>query len=108
LLTLDKHPNNKTPGDYPIAWCKEYGTARPVHAAHGAELLLRKSLFHGPGRVFYTSLGHREDMWDPEWKDAKSERKNSAAIAQAYQQHILGGIKWALGLEKGAAAPQTK
>ena len=75
LLTMDKHPNNKTPGDYPIAWIKEYGK----------------------GRVFYTSLGHREDMWDPE---AKGERKNSPETALAYQQHVLGGIKYALGLEK--------
>ena len=80
LLTLDKHPNDKTPGDYPIAWCKEYGQ----------------------GRVFYTSLGHREDVWDPSWKD----RKNSKEVAEAYQAHILGGIKWALGLEKGNAKPQ--
>ena len=71
LLTLDKHPNNKTPGDYPISWCKEYGQ----------------------GRVFYTSLGHREDVWDPNWSD----RKNSKEVAEAYQKHILGGIKWALG-----------
>lgn len=40
LLTLDKHPNFGTPGDYPIAWCKEYGQ----------------------GRVLYTSLGHRKDV----------------------------------------------
>ena len=80
LLTLDKHPNDKTPGDYPIAWCKEYGN----------------------GRVFYTSLGHREDVWDPKWPD----RKNSPEVAEAYQQHILGGIKWALGLEKMNAKPQ--
>jgi hypothetical protein len=80
LLTLDKHPNNKTPGDYPISWCKEYGK----------------------GRVFYTSLGHREDMWDPAWPD----RRNSKEVAEAYQQHILGGIKWALGLEKMNARPQ--
>jgi type 1 glutamine amidotransferase len=80
LLTLDKHPNDKTPGDYPIAWCKEYGK----------------------GRVFYTSLGHREDVWDPTWPD----RKNSKEVAEAYQQHILGGIKWALGLEKMNAKPQ--
>ncbi len=79
LLTLDKHPNDKTPGDYPIAWCKEYGT----------------------GRVFYTSLGHREDVWDPNWPD----RKNPKAVAEAYQKHILGGIKWALGLEKMDAKP---
>jgi len=86
LLTLDKHPNNKTPGDYPIAWVKEYGQ----------------------GRLFYTSLGHREDIWDATWKDPKGdERKNSPEIAKAYQQHLLGGIKWALGLEPGDARPQT-
>lgn len=81
LLTLDKHPNDKTPGDYPIAWMKEYGQ----------------------GRVFYTSLGHREDIWDPTWK---GQRKNSEEISRQYQQHVLGGIKWALGLEKADAKPQ--
>jgi uncharacterized protein len=85
LLTLDKlakgnDPNDKTPGDFPIAWCKEYGQ----------------------GRVFYTSLGHREDVWDPTWPD----RKNSKEVAEAYQKHILGGIKWALGLEQMNAKPQ--
>jgi type 1 glutamine amidotransferase len=68
LLTLDKHPNTGQPGDYPIAWCKMYGK----------------------GRVFYTSLGHREDVWEN----------------PVYQQHILGGIKWALGLAPGNATPQ--
>ncbi|MBA4146961.1 MAG: ThuA domain-containing protein [Verrucomicrobia bacterium] len=39
---------------------------------------------YGKGNIFYTSLGHAEAVWeDP-----------------VYQQHILGGIKWALGLEK--------
>jgi len=80
LLTLDKHPNNKSPGDYPISWCKEYGK----------------------GRVFYTSLGHREDVWDPNWPD----RKNPKEVAEAYQKHILEGIKWAVGLEKWNAKPQ--
>jgi len=28
-------------------------------------------------------------------------------VAEAYQKHILGGIKWVLGLEKGDAKPQT-
>lgn len=76
LLTLDKKPDVKdpAPGIYPIAWCKEYGK----------------------GRVFYTSLGHREDVWDPSWS---KDRKNSKEVAEAYQQHILAGIKWALGLE---------
>jgi len=68
LLTLDKEPNKGTPGDYPIAWCKQFGK----------------------GNVFYTSLGHREDVWESE----------------VYQKHILGGIRWALGLEKGDATPQ--
>lgn len=85
LLSLDKHPNNKTPGDYPIAWIKQFGK----------------------GRVFYTSLGHREDVWEPNSKAQKGEIKNSPEVALAYQQHVLGGIKWALGLEKGDAKPQA-
>ena len=83
LLTLDKHPNEKTPGDFPIAWCKQYGH----------------------GRVFYTSLGHREDVWDPN-TPAGFKRENPPEVSEAYQKHILGGIKWALGLERGSAAPQ--
>jgi hypothetical protein len=68
LLTLDKNPNTLVPGDYPVAWCKSVGK----------------------GKVFYTSLGHREDVWSSE----------------AYQKHILGGIRWSLGLEAGSGAPQ--
>lgn len=57
----------------------------------------------GKGRVFYTSLGHREDLWsaDPALKD----RKNSVEISKQYQAHLLGGISWALGLAKGSADP---
>ncbi len=53
------------------------------------ELKMKKGEFYpvswtnteGKGRVFYTSLGHREDVWtNPVW-----------------QQHLLGGIAWALG-----------
>ncbi len=40
LLVLDRHPNEKTPGHFPVSWCRDYGR----------------------GRVFYTSLGHREDV----------------------------------------------
>lgn len=83
LLTLDKHPNTKQPGDYPVAWCKMYGK----------------------GRVFYTSLGHREDVWDVNWRDGK--RMNDPAVAELFQKHLLGGILWALGLEPGDATPQT-
>ena len=66
-----------TPGDYPVAWTK----------------------LHGKGRVFYTSLGHREDMWDPAYTD-KNGRMNSPEVARQYQAHLRGGIMWALGLEK--------
>jgi uncharacterized protein len=103
LLTLDKHPNNKTPGDYPISWCKEYGEPKLLRPANGGAWLVQRSWYSQPGRVFYTSLGHREDVWDPSWPD----RKNSKEVAKAYQQHILNGIKWALGLETMDAQPQT-
>lgn len=80
LLTLDKNPNTKVPGDYPMAWCKEYGQ----------------------GRVYYNALGHRIDVVDPNVKP----RQNSPEVAQAYQQMVLGGILWALGFEEGSAQPQ--
>ena len=71
LLILDKHPNKKKEsGHFAVAWVKEYGK----------------------GKVFYTTLGHREDVWEN----------------QRYQKHILGGIKWALGLEPGDGKPQGK
>jgi type 1 glutamine amidotransferase len=75
LLIMDKHPQNHADGHFPMTWCKDYGA----------------------GKVFYTSLGHREDIIDadPNLKD----RKNDVAISKAYQQHVLGGIEWALGLK---------
>jgi uncharacterized protein len=75
LLTLDKHPNTKVPGSFPVSWCKNYGQ----------------------GRVFYTTLGHREDVWDDK-TDPSFKRLNPVEVSLAFQQHILGGIKWALGL----------
>jgi type 1 glutamine amidotransferase len=76
LLDMDKNPETGAPGHYPVSWCKDYGA----------------------GRVFYTSLGHREDIIDsdPDLKD----RKNSPEISKTYQAHVLGGIEWALGLKK--------
>lgn len=82
LLTLDKHPNEKTAGHYPISWCRDYGQ----------------------GRVFYTSLGHREDIWDADTPPGM-ERKNPREVSLAYQKHILNGIRWTLGLEPGDASP---
>ena len=63
LLSLDRHPFDGLPeagqpADLPLAWAKDYGR----------------------GRVFYTALGHREEVWQ----------------SALYQQHILGGIRWVL------------
>lgn len=74
LLALDKHPNTQAPGQFPVSWTRQYGE----------------------GRVFYTSLGHREDIWDAD--PALANRKNPVEVSKAYQAHILGGIQWALGL----------
>jgi len=85
LLYLKHHPVQRDmDGHFPVAWGR----------------------MHGKGRVFYTSLGHREDLWsaDPNLKD----RKNPVETAVKYQQHILGGIKWALGLAEGSAEPQKE
>jgi uncharacterized protein len=64
LLTLDRYPpdglpNASQPGDLPIAWSKS----------------------HGSGRVFYSALGHRIELW----QDAR------------FRQHVLGGIRSVLG-----------
>lgn len=43
----------------------------------------------GQGRIFYTALGHRDDVWrDPR-----------------FQQHLLGGLRYILGLEEAEDAP---
>lgn len=57
---------------YDMAWCREYGK----------------------GRVFYTALGHREDVWEN----------------PKFQQHLIGGIKWAMkaGRAEGKAAGGAK
>jgi type 1 glutamine amidotransferase len=69
LLSLDKAPGSNEPGYYPVAWCKTYGN----------------------GKVFYTALGHMDNLW---------------ASNPDFQKHILGGIQWALGLEPGDASPR--
>ncbi len=65
LLSVDRHPNDGhptagQPGDFPLAWFHSYGN----------------------GRVFYTALGHRDDVWND----------------RRFQQHLLGAIRWGLGV----------
>jgi type 1 glutamine amidotransferase len=57
LISLDRHPNNGTPGLFPISWFRA----------------------HGRGRVFYTALGHRQDVWELPW----------------YREHVANAIDWA-------------
>ena len=63
LLSMHKHPQRDEKGDYPIAWTNRFGK----------------------GRMFYTSLGHREDVY----------------ANDTYLRHLTGGLEWALGLKEG-------
>jgi type 1 glutamine amidotransferase len=70
LLSLDtentdisRFPDVVRGGDYPQAWWRDYGK----------------------GRSFYTSLGHRDDIWSSD---------------PVFRAHITGGIRWALRLEQ--------
>ncbi|MDW8209253.1 MAG: ThuA domain-containing protein [Chloroherpetonaceae bacterium] len=75
LVVLDRYPpdgspNAGKPGEHLISWCRTYGR----------------------GRVFYTALGHRQEVWrDP-----------------LFQEHIAGGIQFALGLMKGETRPNPE
>jgi type 1 glutamine amidotransferase len=46
----------------------------------------------GQGRLFYTNLGHNEGTW----------------ATPLFKQHLLAGIRWALKLEEGSAAPNPE
>lgn len=67
LLAMRHHPQSGAPGDFPLAW-----THRP-----------------GAGRMFYTALGHREDVYGN----------------PLFLRHLAGGMRWALGLAAGGDAP---
>ena len=86
MLWYMQHDPNETSLQvfFPVSWCK----------------------MAGKGRVFYTSLGHREDLWSDD--PAMPGRVNSPEISKQYQAHILGGIKWALGLAEGSSTPNPE
>ena len=79
LLALKKQPNDNVKGPN-----GEDMNGKPT------DMLIAWNKMHGKGKVFYTALGHREDVWESE----------------PFQKHILGGIKWSLGLARGNAKPQ--
>lgn len=72
LLSTREHPEFGVPGFFPLGWFRE----------------------HGRGRVLYTALGHRIDIWTSDW----------------FQQHLTGAISWGLrrdrALRRRAASPQ--
>jgi type 1 glutamine amidotransferase len=47
---------------------------------------------HGKGHVFYSSMGHREDVWQNE----------------LFQQLLLGGLSWAFGNVEAKVEPNIK
>jgi type 1 glutamine amidotransferase len=65
---------HRTDKDFAVAWCHPYGQ----------------------GRIFYSALGHRDEVWQDE----------------RFQKHIVRGIQWAMGAVDadtplGAAKPGT-
>jgi len=69
-IDTEKKDVRRKDKDFAIAWCQEFGK----------------------GRVFYTSLGHRKEVW-------KDER---------FQKHLLGGLKWSVHQADGSAEPSGK
>lgn len=59
-VDLNKPAVHRTDKDFALAWWRNYGN----------------------GRVFYTALGHRPEVWQDE----------------RFQQHLLGAVRWAMGL----------
>ena len=47
---------------------------------------------HGKGRVFYTSMGHREEVW----------------LNPIFQSILLGGLSWAFGNVKADVTPNIE
>jgi len=77
LLSLDnssvdvnKQGVKRADKDFALAWCRSYGK----------------------GRVFYTALGHRDEVWQDE----------------RFQKHLLNGIRWAMGEIEGEATPISR
>src|SRR5206468_8833641 len=58
---------------------------RPAYPATWARM-------HGKGRVFYTSMGHREDVW----------------TNPMFEAILLGGISWAVGNVKADVTPNLE
>lgn len=69
-VDLNRKGVHRTDKDFAVTWVRDYGK----------------------GRVFYSGLGHREDVWD----------------RPDVQKMWLEAIKWAMGLIPGDATPRPK
>lgn len=69
-INLKQKGVHRTDKDFAVAWARDYGK----------------------GRVFYSGLGHREEVWD----------------RPDVQKMWLEAIKWAMGLIPGDATPRPK
>lgn len=61
-MTSVKNPGKRADKDNALSWIHEYGK----------------------GRVFYTALGHRPEVWNDD----------------RFQQHVIGGLRYMFGMEK--------
>ena len=88
LLVVDAaHPSTKDLPS-PFALFEEYYVFKNLAAStplvtldDGAPISWYRK--HGAGRVFYTALGHRDEVWASPW----------------FQQHLRGSIAWALAAQ---------
>jgi uncharacterized protein len=67
--SIDVKKGKRPDNDYAIAWCQEIDK----------------------GRTFYTSLGHRKEVWND----------------KRFQDHLFGGLKWCVRLAEGSATPSA-
>ncbi|MSR74791.1 MAG: ThuA domain-containing protein [Planctomycetes bacterium] len=65
--SVDIKLGRRAPNDHALSWCRAWGK----------------------GRVFYTALGHRPEVW-------KDER---------FRGHLLGGLRWAASLAQTQSTP---
>lgn len=75
ILSVDNSSIDVTKGkrkdnDYAVAWCQDVEK----------------------GRSFYTSLGHRKEVW----------------ADKRFQDHLFGGLNWAVKRAPGSGAPSSK
>lgn len=94
---MDKSGHNKSAYDrpnYPSTWAREYGIGRVLSTGfpHGAFLLLHKEQTYRKGRVFYTSMGHRDDIW----------------TNPVFQQVLVGGMNWVLRRVDAGVTPNIQ